>query len=219
MALKTLLAYVAAVFVLFVIPGPAVLIVTSRSLQSGRRAGIFTGVGIGLADLGHALFTVLGLSALLLASATLFTLIKYAGVAYLVWLGLQALFSRPAPDGGAAPVAEPAAATPISAGEAFRQGFLSEILNPKTALFFLSFLPQFVDPAAGFSVSGQLVLLGAIFVFMSLLYTSTLALLADFLAQHWQTRGGRARPAGPWGQRLVGAVFLLVALRVALQGD
>src|SRR5690625_3471829 len=212
MSLQTLLAYVAAVIVLFVIPGPAVLIVTSRSLESGRRSGIATGIGIGLADLCHALFTILGLSALLLASATLFTVIKYAGVAYLVWLGLQALFSRPAPApvAAAGTAAEPPARASVSLPEAFRQGFISEILNPKTALFFLSFLPQFIEPAAG-SVTGQLLLLGAIFVGMSLIYTSTLAVLADVLARRFKARSRRSSAAGPWGQRLVGAVFLLVA--------
>src|SRR5690625_1299732 len=210
MSLQTLLAYVAAVIVLFVIPGPAVLIVTSRSLESGRRSGIATGIGIGLADLCHALFTILGLSALLLASATLFTVIKYAGVAYLVWLGLQALFSRHAPEAAAGTAAEPVMRASVSLPEAFRQGFISEILNPKTALFFLSFLPQFIEPAAG-SVTGQLLLLGAIFVGMSLIYTSTLAVLADVLARRFKARSRRSSAAGPWGQRLVGAVFLLVA--------
>lgn len=224
MLLDSLLAYMLAVLVLFVIPGPAVVIVTTRSLGSGRRAGVATGVGIGVADMCHAAFTVAGLSALLLASASLFTVVKYAGVAYLVYLGVRSLLARapqtqedePSAAPAAAPVAAPTAtpgAAPVSAGEAFRQGFVSEILNPKTALFFLSFLPQFVDPAAAW-VTGQLLILGAIFVVMSLIYTSALALLAGSVAARLRAR---SRTSSAWGSRVVGAVFLLVALRVALQ--
>lgn len=218
MSIETLLAYLVAVIVLFVIPGPAVMIVTTRSLGTGRKAGIATGVGIGVADLCHAALTVAGLSAVLLASATLFAVVKYAGVAYLVYLGARSLLARPPAvaenDLGEPEGARPAVPAPgVRAGEAFRQGFVSELLNPKTALFFLSFLPQFIDPA-GAPVTVQLLILGLIFVVMSLIYTTALALLAGTVAARLR---GRTRRGAVWGERVVGAVFLLVALRVALQ--
>lgn len=209
MPVTSLLPYVAAVLVLFVIPGPAVMIVTTRSLSSGRRAGIATGVGIGVADALHATFTVVGFSAVLLTSATLFTLLKYAGAAYLAYLGVRALFAR----GTGTPANGAVRTRAVGAREAFRQGFVSEILNPKTALFFLSFLPQFVNPSAG-SVTTQLLVLGAIFVVMSLIYTTALAALAGAIAARWRASGPRS---SAWGSRLVGVVFLLIAARVALQ--
>lgn len=214
MATTTLFAYLLAVLVLFLVPGPAVLIVTARSLESGTRAGVATGVGVALGDLCHATLAVAGLSALLLTSATLFAIVKYAGVAYLAYLGVRALLIRRPSDaqtrlpgtGG-----EQHAST--SEGEAIRQGFLSELLNPKTALFFLSFLPQFVDQA-GASTTAQLALLGGIFVVASILYTSALAALVTKLADRFQKRpGSGAREV--WGNRLVGVVFLAVAARVA----
>jgi threonine/homoserine/homoserine lactone efflux protein len=133
-----LAAFAAAALVLAALPGPGMLYVLARSLADGRRAGIRSSLGTAVGGLGHVLATAVGLSAVLMTSATAFSVVRYAGALYLVALGVRTLRGR-------AEAAPPAAAAP----PAFRQGVLTELLNPKTALFFLTFLPQFVQPARG----------------------------------------------------------------------
>lgn len=210
MTLAVLLAYVAAVLVLFIVPGPAVMITLSRALQGGAPAGIVTGAGIAVADALHATFAIVGLSAVLLASATAFQVVKYAGVLYLVYLGVRALLAREATTSPDQPDAKtPAAGGLGGLGATFWQGFFSELLNPKTALFFLAFLPQFTDPTRG-SLTLQLSVLGGIFVLMSIAYTTLLSLLAAPLASRLERGGGSL-----WQQRIVGVVYLIVAAQVA----
>jgi len=150
------------------IPGPAVLLVLARSISGGRRVGIATGLGIALGDLAHTAMATFGLSAVLMTSAFAFSIVKYAGVAYLIVLGIRALFEK-------SDDLHLASARPVEAHRAFRQAILAEILNPKTALFFLAFLPQFVRPEHG-SVVMQFSILGLTFVAMSAVYTSLIAL-------------------------------------------
>ncbi|RXT35366.1 LysE family translocator [Bradyrhizobium betae] len=201
----TLLTYIAVVLGLFLIPGPAVLLVLARSSVGGYRVGIATGLGIATGDLLHTAMATLGLSAVLMTSALAFSLVKYAGAAYLIYLGIRALMER----------GEDIKLTQsrlVDAGLAFRQAVLAELLNPKTALFFLAFLPQFVHSERG-SVVAQLAVLGLVFVIMSAIYTALIALAAGQVAG-WLTRH---RSIGRWQGRVIGAIYLGLGVRMALQ--
>lgn len=201
----TLLTYVAVVLGLFLIPGPAVLLVLARSSVGGHRVGIATGLGIATGDMLHTAMATLGLSAVLMTSALAFSLVKYAGAAYLIYLGIRALIER----GEDLRLAQ---SRLIDAPLAFRQAVLAELLNPKTALFFLAFLPQFVHPERG-SVVSQLAVLGLVFVIMSAIYTALIALAAGQVAG-WLTRH---RSIGRWQGRVIGVIYLGLGVRMALQ--
>ncbi|MCP3398452.1 LysE family translocator [Bradyrhizobium sp. CCGB20] len=201
----TLLTYIAVVLGLFLIPGPAVLLVLARSSAGGHRVGIATGLGIATGDMLHTAMATLGLSAVLMTSALAFSLVKYAGAAYLIYLGIRTLMER-------GEDLKLARSRLVDAPLAFRQAVLAEVLNPKTALFFLAFLPQFVHPERG-SVVAQLAVLGLVFVIMSAIYTAVIALAAGQVAG-WL---GRHRSIGRWQGRVVGAIYLGLGVRMALQ--
>ena len=133
--------YVVAALVLLIVPGPSVIYVVTRSIEHGRRAGLASVVGIHVGTLFHIAAATLGLSALVLSSAVAFTAVKVAGAVYLIGLGLWTLFSRKAE-------LDIALGGERNLRRAFAQGVVVNVLNPKTALFFLAFLPQFVDPNA-----------------------------------------------------------------------
>jgi threonine/homoserine/homoserine lactone efflux protein len=140
--IDTLLTYAAVVLGLFLIPGPAVLLVLARASVGGRRVGVATGMGIATGDLVHTAMATVGLSAVLMTSALAFSLVKYAGAAYLIYLGIRALMERRAD-------LQLSSTRRVDASIAYRQAVLAEMLNPKTALFFLAFLPQFVHAEHG----------------------------------------------------------------------
>ena len=146
--------FVAAALLLLVTPGPAVLYIVARSVDQGRAAGLVSALGVHAGTLVHIGAAAAGLSVLLAASATLFTLVKYLGAAYLVFLGVRRLLDRTRLGG-------PGQARAIPWRRAFLDGAIVNVLNPKTALFFLAFLPQFVDPARG-SVGPQVLALGLV---------------------------------------------------------
>ena len=164
----TLAVFALASLALAVVPGPAVLYIVAQSIHGGRRAGVVSALGVASGGIVHVLAAVIGLSALLAASAEAFTAVKIAGAVYLVWLGIRTLLSADDRIGGRA--AEP------TLGRTYRQGVVVNVLNPKTALFFLAFLPQFVDPHE--STRGQLALLGAVFVVIALSSDLAWALVA-----------------------------------------
>jgi len=207
--LATLAAFVAVVLGLFVVPGPAVLLVLTRTAQGGRRVGIATGAGIALGDLVHTLLAAVGLSALLMSSALAFGIVKLCGAGYLLYLGVRAFLEKPAPAADAAHAAAPPA---VSAWRAFWQAVPAEVLNPKTALFFLAFMPQFVH-AERAQALGQFLVLGLVFVAMSLVYSSALAIVARRLGR----AVGRLRWLQRWKGRLIGAIFVTLGVRVAFQ--
>ena len=164
--------FLAAALALLLIPGPAVLFIVTRSVAQGRRAGLISVLGIHAATLVHVGAAALGLSALLATSALAFGIVKYAGAAYLIWLGVRKLS---APSATTAPPSPPDRHARL-----FRDGFVVNLLNPKTALFFLAFLPQFVVPAHG-GVAGQIVVLGLIFIALGLVTDCAYALAAGTL--------------------------------------
>jgi threonine/homoserine/homoserine lactone efflux protein len=155
----TLAAFAAASLLLILLPGPAMIFLITRGVVGGRRVGAVSALGIESATLVYVIATALGLTAVLAASALALSTIRYVGAAYLLYLGVRTIVSRREPLVAAARVGTP----PVSAWRTWRQGFLVGIANPKVALFFLAFFPQFVHPDAG-PVVGQILVLGAIFV-------------------------------------------------------
>ncbi len=203
--LSTLMAYVAVVLGFVFIPGPATLLTVARSASSGTRVGIATGAGVAAGDVFHTVMAMVGISAIIATSATLFSIVKYIGAAYLVYLGIRAIIER-------APANPAAGALAISAGKAFRQAVLTEVLNPKTALFFLAFLPQFVRPENG-SVMLQLMMLGMIFVLLGLFSTVVFAVSAGRLGAFLRRNPSVVK----WQGKVVGGIYCALGVRLALQ--
>jgi threonine/homoserine/homoserine lactone efflux protein len=201
-----LAVFAGAVFVLNATPGVDFLLTVSRTLQGGVRAGVAAACGIAAGCVVHALAAAFGLAALLALHPQALQLIQWVGAAYLLWLGWGML--RQAWRGGSAAPVGVAAAAPRSLGADFRVGLLTNVLNPKVALFFLAFLPQFV-PAGAWSATGSFLLLGAWFVVQGLLFLLVLVAVAARL------RRLQARPAVARGlQALGGLLFVGLALRL-----
>src|SRR5437868_7634581 len=201
----TLATYALVVLGLFLIPGPAVLLVLARATSGGRRVGIATGLGIATGDLVHTAMATFGLSAVLMTSALAFGLVKIAGVAYLIYLGVRAFFETPE-------ALNLPTARADEAPRAFRQAVLAEMLNPKTALIFLAFLLQFVHLENGSAIL-QFALLGLMFVGMSAAYTSLVATAAGGFGR-WLSRH---RGLGRWQGKGGGTIYLGLGVRLALQ--
>ncbi len=198
--------FLAAAVALAVTPGPAVLYIVTRSVSQGRWAGAVSCLGIAFGTLFHIVAAAFGLSAILASSALAFAIVKLAGAAYLIWLGLRKLFRPPQPrDFAGSPVR--------SLRRVFWEGVVVNVLNPKTALFFLAFLPQFVDPSLG-STTSQLLLLGGTFALVAFSTDCVWSFLAGG-AGDWL----KAHPAFPRSERYVsGSVYLGLGLATALSG-
>jgi len=203
--LSTLIAYVAVVLGFVFIPGPATLLTIARATSSGTKVGIATGAGIAAGDIFHTVMAMLGISAIIATSATLFSIVKYIGAAYLVYLGIRAIIEKTPADPAAGALA-------ISADKAFRQAVLTEVLNPKTALFFLAFLPQFVRPENG-TVMLQLAVLGIVFVVLGLFSTIVFAVSAGRLGSFLR----RNPTVLKWQGKVVGGIYCALGVRLALQ--
>jgi threonine/homoserine/homoserine lactone efflux protein len=178
--------YFAAALVLAVTPGPGILYVAARALAGGRAEGVASSFGTGLGGAVHVLAGSLGVSAIVLASAELFSALKLIGAAYLIWLGFCTFQSARRDASMAVPGV---AAAPLGPQRAFREGVLVEALNPKTAAFFLAFIPQFVDPAAGY-VALQFAVLGLVSVALNTLADIVVAVAAGSIRT-----GAAARPS------------------------
>lgn len=202
----TLLAFSAATIVLLLIPGPAILYIVNRSVTDGRRVGLAAVAGLEIGDVIQATAAALGLSAVLATSATTFNVIKWAGVAYLVVTGVNTLLHPSDPIDPDQPG--------VGRTRAFRQGIVVNALNPKTALFFLSIFPQFVDPDRPHSTV-QALTLGAVFVLLATAFNGSYALLASSL-RHLLLRGR----ALPFVRRYVsGTVFVSLGVLAARAGQ
>jgi len=199
--------FLVAALALAVTPGPAVLYIVTRSVSQGRAAGVASCLGIALGGTVHVGAAALGLSALLHSSALAFGLVKYAGAGYLLWLGAARLLSDRAPT-------LVVAGGPRSLHRVFFEGALVNILNPKTALFFLAFLPQFVSPSAG-PVTAQVLFLGGVFLLLALSTDTVWSLLASTAAS-WLVR----HPAFPSSERYVtGSIYVGLGVAAAVSGS
>jgi threonine/homoserine/homoserine lactone efflux protein len=199
--------FISAALVLLLVPGPAVLYIVARSIEQGRMAGFVSDLGIHSATLVHVAAAALGLSAILASSALAFSVIKYAGAAYLIWIGLRKIFG---------PVEEPDLSALPRHGYArlFRDGFIVNLFNPKTALFFLAFLPQFVEVERG-HVATQIAILGLLFTSLGFITDGCYALAAG-TAGHWLKRSCTYLKA----ERYVsGVMFIGLGLTAAFAGN
>lgn len=204
LSLPQLLGFLAAALLITLSPGPDNLMVLSLGLARGRRAGMAFGAGCALGCLNHTLLATLGVSALIAASPTAFTLLRWAGGLYLLWLGIQALRSRGGSMQVDAPTERPA--------RLFLKGLFVNAINPKVVLFFLAFLPQFVDPARG-SAAVQMLQLGLLFTLQALLLFGSIGYFAGQAGE----RLARRPAIGLWLDRVAGAVFVLLGLRLLLK--
>ncbi len=203
----TLPVFLGAALVLLLTPGPAVLYIVARSMEQGRRVGLASVLGVELGNCVHVIAATIGLSAILFSSALAFGVVKYAGAAYLIYLGIRTLRT---------PVSMEVVATdaPKSMRRNFAQGVVIAALNPKTALFFLAFLPQFVDTSKG-NVAPQFLALGLMFVTMAIVTDSAYALLSG-TAANWLRRN-------IWFMRFrryfAGTIYIGLGLSAALAGN
>jgi threonine/homoserine/homoserine lactone efflux protein len=201
--LPTFLTYFSAALLLAVVPGPGMLYVLTRSLHGGRKEGVQSSFGTAVGGSVHVIAAAFGLSAILAASSLAFTVVKYAGAVYLIYLGVRMLLEK----------LEPTLDTDVrSAGNPFTQGIVTEMLNPKTALFFLSFIPQFVDPSQG-NVTLQFMLLGSISVILNTSADLVVTLFAGPL-------GERLRSSTKWQRRqrvVTGSAMIGLGVYVAVK--
>lgn len=205
--LSTIGVFAAAALALLVVPGPAVIYVTTRSIDQGRAAGLASVLGIATGTVVHTAAAALGLSALLASSAVGFTVVRYAGAGYLVYLGLRRILVSE-------PVGQDVVVPPRSLRRIYGQGVLVNVLNPKTALFVFAFLPQFVEPSRG-PVPAQILLLGSLLAVMGIVSDGAYALLAARL-------GGWLRSSRRFAavQRyLSGGVLVGLGVTAALTGS
>ena len=196
--------FILASVVLLLTPGPAVLYIIARSVDQGCRAGLVSVGAIEVGNFAHVIAATLGLSAILLSSALAFSIVKYLGAAYLVYLGLRKLFAREA-------IRATDSNYPQSLGRIFSQGAVVATLNAKTALFFVAFLPQFVDPSQG-SIAWQILALGCIFVMLAVVSDSMYALLAGTVGQ-WLRNSHKVVRAERY---VVGGVYIGLGLTAGL---
>ena len=202
-----LLFFISAAALLLAIPGPAVFYIVGRSIGHSRNAGLVSALGIGVGTLIHTAAAAVGLSALLVSSATAFSVVKYLGAAYLIYLGVQKLRRDESFD-----ASQDAARTTLT--RVFTQGIVVNVLNPKTALFFFAFLPQFIDPARG-HVATQILSLGILFACMGTCSDCLWAAFSGAVAHHL-----RANPRWLRTQRYIsGGMLISLGVATAFAGS
>lgn len=205
---STLWLFAISSFVLAVTPGPAVLYIVTQSMDQGRQAGLVSVMGIAVGSLVHVMAAVLGLAALLLSSVQAFTAVKWAGAVYLLYLGVKT-WLEPTPEPTAVHAQER-----LPLRRSFWRGVVVNVLNPKTALFLLAFLPQFANPQRG-HVSVQLLLLGVLFVVIALMSDSLYALLASSLGLWLRRQRGFLQVQ----RYLTGTVYVALGVLAAVGGS
>jgi threonine/homoserine/homoserine lactone efflux protein len=207
---STLALFTLAAVTLLVIPGPAVLYIVTRSVDQGRAAGLASVCGVHVGTLVHVAAAAMGLSALLVSSATAYHAVRWLGAAYLIWLGVRRLLAKDEPSGSGKGLD----ASRLGLRRIFAQGVVVNVLNPKTALFFFAFLPQFVDTSRG-SVPFQVLVFGVAFVLLGLVSDGAYAVAASAGAGWLRRRPGVARAS-----RLVsGGVLISLGVTTALAGS
>ncbi len=210
--LHHLLLFIAAGWLLNLTPGPDVLYIVTNALRSGARAGVVAGLGITAGCFVHVFAAAVGVGALLATSATAFTVLKWIGAAYLLFMGVKLLVSR-APKEVADLDALARTQQPGSLGKIFRGGFWTNVLNPKVAIFFLAFVPQFIAPDSP-NKAMAFVLLGVLFNVNSIPVNSGWALAAAWMARHGAVQRGMH-----WLDRAAGFMFIAFGARLALSDN
>ena len=206
-AAGTLAVYAGASVVITLIPGPAVLYIVTRAMDHGRRGGVASALGVNLGILVHVAFAVLGLSVVLASSAAAFNVVKYVGAGYLIYVGVRRLLDREeVPTANAVPMR--------SRRRLFSQGVIVSVLNPKLALFFVAFLPQFVDRAHG-NVRLQLLVFGLLFEAIALITDSSYALLAGTMGRALRNRKRYARTE----RYVAGGIYIALGAAAAATGS
>ena len=200
--MSNLLAFMGATVALLLIPGPAVIYMVNRAVSDGRSVGLAAVAGLEVGDTIQATLAALGLSAVMATSISLFNTVKWLGVAYLVWVGVRTLATRPVP--------LQADTAHVSRRAAFRQGILVNALNPKTGLFFLSIFPQFVDAHAS-NAKMQSLVLGIVFVVLATIFNTTYVMIASAL-RHALLRGNALDFVRRW---VSGSLFLMLGVLAA----
>ncbi|MGH7495622.1 MAG: LysE family translocator [bacterium] len=203
---STLALFIGTTLVFLLTPGPAVFYIVARSIDQGRTAGVVSTLGINTGTLLHVAAAAFGVSAVLMSSALAFSVVKYLGATYLIFLGVRKFLMREEEQ-------SVGASQPQKLSRIFGQGVLVNLLNPKTALFFFAFLPQFSDPARG-SVAMQILFLGGIFVVMAFLSDSLYAILAG-TAGKWMRGNLRFQR---WQRYFAGTAYIALGLGAALAG-
>lgn len=197
-----------------IMPGPDSLLIMSRSARQGWRGGSAAALGIGTGTLVHVCAAAIGLSALLTASATAFTIVKWVGAAYIVYVGISMLLHKTAAAAPAGGVAAAPAPPPLPYRKIYLQGFLTNILNPKVALFFLAFVPQFIAADAP-SKPLAFILLGMIFDFNGMLWCHFLAFSTAYASARLKVNPAVAT----WMNRITGSLLVALGLKLALAKD
>ena len=203
--LDTYMLFVVASIIFCATPGPDVLYVVARSVAQGARAGVIASFGVNIGAYMHLFAAIAGLSAILATSAFAFTIVKLIGACYLIWIGVQAIYESTKPS-----IKGIKKSVPISKQSIFWQGFLCDVLNPKVAIFYLAFLPQFVDVASG-SITMQLLILGVT--------VNMVGLMVDFIAVLFSAsivkKLGASQSVTKWLNRVVGSVFIALGVQLA----
>jgi threonine/homoserine/homoserine lactone efflux protein len=203
-----LITFAVAATLLIIVPGPNVIYIITRGIDQGRRAAVASALGVQTGMLFHIGAAVLGLSALVASSDLVFDVVRYAGAAYLIWMGISSIRSRrTALDG-------PEISRRASHGRLFAQGLVVNVLNPKVGLFFIAFLPQFIDPARG-SSTVQILVLGGVFVAIAVISDLVYAFASGSIGAWLRTRERIARQR----DRFAGVVYILLGTLAALTGS
>ena len=208
-----LVMFILAGWLLNLTPGPDVLYIVTNALRSGTRAGIVAGLGITAGCFVHIFAAAGGVGALQATSATAFTVLKWVGAAYLVWMGVRMLFAKAAADGGSSAALVAAQAAPVhnvALSKVFMGGFWTNVLNPKVAIFFLAFVPQFIAPGTD-NKALAFVLLGVLFNVNAIPVNVAWALAASWMAR----RAGLLQRGMHWLDRVAGAMFIGFGLKLA----
>ncbi|MES1024196.1 LysE family translocator [Gloeocapsa sp. BRSZ] len=205
---SSLVVFIGTAIVLIVKPGPGMLYVTARTLKQGQRVGAISAIGLSVGILVHVLTAAAGLSALLMTSTVAYNIVKYVGAGYLIYLGIRTLLER-----DRNPTVTIPQTTTLS--NTFSQGLLTNIFNPELALFFLSFLPQFVNPTQG-DAALQTIALGMLFVILSILWLTVVVLVLSKAGTWLQTWLRNSSGIAKFQKWLAGSILIFIGLRLAI---
>ncbi|MCG8494341.1 MAG: LysE family translocator [Sneathiellales bacterium] len=194
--------FAGAVILINLVPGPDMLFTVAYSLKRGARAGFFAAIGIGTGGLVHASLSAVGITAILASSPYAFDVLRIGGAIYLIWLGINTIRQSGTLQSEKGKIDE-------SSWRIFRKGFVTNVLNPKVALFFLAFLPQFIDPATG-DPTLQIMMLGGFFSLAETVIIGTFGIFLGFSKQKLTSRIGNS----PWINRISGSIFVLLGARL-----